>query len=162
MKILIKSSFFSLLIVFLLTTILQAQPGMGWRHAQMKEKLNLTETQETQLEKLRNDHQKSMIDLRAKLQKAKVEAREVMSKDDFKRSDYLAAQEKISKIQNEIHSTAANHRMDVVDILNKDQRKIFLDSNRKFDGKKRNFMNRSRTDGESRNFGCSPRQRCLW
>ncbi len=162
MKILIKSSFFSLLIVFLLTTILQAQPGMGWRHAQMKEKLNLTEIQETQLEKLRNDHQKSMIDLRAKLQKAKVEAREVMSKDDFKRSDYLAAQEKISKIQNEIHSTAANHRMDIVDILNKDQRKIFLDSNRKFDGKKRNFMNRSRTDGESRNFGCSPRQRCLW
>lgn len=162
MKISNKSSFLGMLIVFLITTILHAQPGMGWRHAQMMEKLNLTETQETQLEKLKTDHQKNMIDLRAKLQKAKIESKEVITKDDFKRSDYLAAQEKINKIQNEIHSTAANHRMDIIDILNKDQRKIFLDSNPKFEGKKRNFMKKRGKGDDCRNFGCAPRQRCLW
>lgn len=115
---------------------------MGWRYQNMKEKLNLTETQENQIEKLRTEHQKNMVDLRAKLDKAQIEVREVLAKDDFKRSEYLAAQEKLNRIQNEIRTAAANHRMDMLDVLNKDQRKTFLEFRGKFDGPNRNYFGR--------------------
>ncbi len=142
MKTINTSAFLSLIIIFFFTAFVHAQPNNGRGHQMMKEKLNLTETQEKQIETLRTEHQKNMIDLRSKLEKARIEAKEVIKKDDFTRSEYLATHDRLSKIQNEIHTAAANHRMDVLEVLNKDQRKTFLEFGNRFDGKGKPFIDK--------------------
>lgn len=109
----------------------------------MKNKLNLSEEQETQLEKLRLNHQKDMIDLKSKLEKARLELREVTSKENFSRSDFLSAHKNLAKIREEIQLANANHRMDVFELLNKDQRKIVND-----------FMNSDVRPKWRRGLGC--------
>lgn len=104
-----------------------AQRSDGWNFKRLQSKLNLSDTQKEQIEKLRTDHQKTMIDLRAELEKAQIELRELTSKPDFTRNDFLAAQNKIADFRKEIQLSHANHRMDVLDLMTKDQRKIISD-----------------------------------
>lgn len=115
-----------------------AQPVKDRHHQRIKDKLNLTEAQENQIETLRTEHQKKMVDLRANLKKSKIEAKEVLKKDEINRNDYLAVQKKINSIENEIEMARANHMMDVLQILDKNQRKTFLEAERM--GKKRMRM----------------------
>jgi Spy/CpxP family protein refolding chaperone len=127
---------FAALISVFLTPIVFSQPCDGWNLKRLESKLNLSDTQKEQIEKLRLDHQKAMVELKAKLEKAEIELREVTSKADFSRSDYLATHNKIAKIREEIQLAAANHRMDVLDLMNKDQRKLLLDELKFEKGKK--------------------------
>lgn len=127
METLIKKLVLSIFLMLLFTLPSNAQPGRGWGYWYLKDKLELSDEQEARIEKLRAEHQKEMIDLRAKLEKARLEMREVTAKENFSRSEYLAAHNKLAKIREEIQTANANHRMDVLDLLNKDQRKMFSD-----------------------------------
>jgi Spy/CpxP family protein refolding chaperone len=109
----------------------------------LESKLNLTDTQKDQIEKLRLDHQKAMVDLKANLEKARIELREIIRKDDFTRNEYLAAHTKMAKLREEIQLAGANHRMDVLDLMNKDQRKIMAE-NRLLNAGKKNFGKKGR------------------
>ena len=130
MKLMRPNHLLILAVSLLFISLTAAQPVKGQRPERLKEKLNLTEAQENQIEALRSDHQKNMVDLRANLQKAQIEAKEILSKDEINRNDYLAAQKRLNTIQNEIEIARANHMMDVLQILDKDQRKTFLESER--------------------------------
>ena len=130
MKLMKPNHLLILAVSLLFISLTAAQPLKGQRQERLKEKLNLTETQENQIETLRSDHQKNMVDLRASLQKAQIEAKEILNKDEINRNDYLAVQKKINTMQNEIEIARANHLMDVLQLLDKDQRKTFLESER--------------------------------
>lgn len=143
MKSIIKKMMFTVLIMAFLTPLAFSQPGEGWNLKRLEGKLNLTDSQKDQIEKLQLDHQKAMVDLKAKLDKAMIELREVMSKDDFTRSEYLAAHNKMAKLREEIQLAVANHRMDVRDLMDKDQRKI-LKEERKFEKKEKYFNRKGR------------------
>jgi len=134
---------FAILITASLSPLIFSQSGDGWNLKRLESKLNLTDAQKNQIEKLRLDHQKAMVDLKANLEKARIESREVMSKDDFTRSEYLAAHNKMVKLREDIHLAAANHRMDVFELMNKDQRKILAEG-RKFEKRQRNFNRKGR------------------
>lgn len=143
MKNIVKKVMLAVLIAAFISPLAFSQRGEGWNLKRLESKINLTDAQKDQIEKLRLDHQKAMIDLKAKLEKARIESREVMSKDDFSRSEYLAAHNKMAKFREDIQLAAANHRMDVLDLMNKDQRKILAEE-RKFEKRQKNFNRKGR------------------
>ena len=143
MKNIVKKAMLAVVLIAFLSPLAFSQPGEGWNLKRLESKLNLTDTQKDQIEKLRLDHQKAMVDLKAKLEKARIESREVMSKDDFSRSEYLAAHNKMVKLREDIQLAAANHRMDVLELMNKDQRKILAEE-RKVEKRQKNFNRKGR------------------
>ena len=154
MKNIVKKVTLVVLIAAFISPLAFSQPGEGWNMKRLESKLNLTDAQKDQIEKLRLDHQKAMVDLKAKLEKAMIESREVISKDDFSRSEYLAAHNKMAKLREDIQLASANHRMDVLDLMSKDQRKILAEE--------RKFEKRQNKSGKKGRGGCDfdgPRDR---
>lgn len=148
MKNIIKKAMTTLLIAVCFSPAAFSQQREGLNMKRLESKLNLTDTQKDQIEKLRLDHQKAMIDLKANLEKARLELREITSKDDFTRNEYLAAHSKMAKLREQIQLAGANHRMDVLDLMNKDQRKIIAE-NRLLNGGKKNFGEKGRGNHRS-------------
>ena len=161
MKSTIKKAVFVVLISAFVCPLAISQPANGWNMKRLESKLNLTDTQKDQIEKLRLDHQKAMVDLKAKLEKARIESREVMSKDDFSRSEYLAAHNKMVKLREDIQLAAANHRMDVLELMNKDQRKILAEE-RKVEKRQKNFNRKGRGGCDSDYPRDRERRRIHW
>jgi len=120
-----KKSILAFLILMLFSSLIFAQRGECREIESLGTKLKLSDTQKDQIEKLRIEHQKGMVDLKAKLEKARIELREVTGKPDFSRNEYLASHTKMAKFREEIQLAVANHHMDVLELLNPEQRKIF-------------------------------------
>ncbi len=145
MKNIIKKAMTAILIAVFLSPVAFSQQGEGLNLKRLQNKLNLTDTQKDQIEKLQLDHQKAIVDLKANLEKARLELKEITSKEDFTRNEYLAAHSKMAKLREEIQLAGANHRMDVLDLMNKDQRKIIAE-NRLFNKSKKYFGKKGRGD----------------
>ena len=128
-----KKSMLAFLILMLFSSVVFAQRGEGREIDRLGTKLKLSDTQKDQIEKLRIEHQKGMVDLKAKLEKARIELREVIGKPDFSRNEYLTSHTKMAKFREEIQLAVTNHHMDVLELLNPEQRKIF--SEERLDGK---------------------------
>lgn len=139
----------SLLFVFALFNNADAQKRRDMRDNfhRMHENLNLTEQQKSKLEELRYKHQDQMIDLRAELNKARLENQKLRRSDKLNRTDFLNQTKKMSSIKNKMAESRANHFMDVYETLNDEQRKIWNDlrwDRPKFhDGDKRGNFRRS-------------------
>jgi len=103
--------------------------GMQWgNHFKfMKEKLNLTDTQSEAVEELHFSHKREMIDLKAELENKKLDKKELMSKGNYTRDEYLIKVKAISDAKEKMDLAKANHRMDVYDLLTDDQKVIFND-----------------------------------
>lgn len=95
------------------------------------DKLNLTDAQKDQFQKMRFDFQKQMIDLKANLQKSELELKEIQSSDNISRSVVLDAVRNISENKAAIAMAMANHKMDMYDVLTPDQRKVWKEMKRK-------------------------------
>ncbi len=108
-----------------------AQQREKFKKGQFKEniieKLKLTEEQQDKISTLRSKHQKEMIDLKAELEKKMVDIRELKENTDLKRAELISAVEGISTIKNKMAIAQANHKMDVLEILNAEQKKIWLE-----------------------------------
>jgi len=96
-------------------------------HENMMEKLNLTDEQNDKLSDLRTAHQKAMIDLKSELQKKMIDMRDLKDNADLKRADLISAVESINTVKNKIAISMANHKMDVFEILNAEQKKVWLE-----------------------------------
>lgn len=109
----------------------------------LTEKLNLTEEQKSKMEDLRNSFQEKMIDFRAEMDKARLENRKLRTSDTIKRIDVVNQSKKMSELRSRMAEARANHFMDVYELLNDNQRKVwnelkserprFKDGNRKGD-----------------------------
>lgn len=99
------------------------------------EELNLTEAQKSKMEEMKTKHQKEMIELKADLDKKKLDHKKLMKSDDLKRADVLKLTDEMNTIKNQISKARATHKMDVYDSLTKEQREIW--SERKMDGKRK-------------------------
>jgi Spy/CpxP family protein refolding chaperone len=114
------------------------------------DKLNLTDEQEDKVESLRIEHQKKMIDLRATLQKARLDSKDIRSNKNISRSEVISSVEKLNKIKNEISLAAANHRMDVYETLTPEQQEIWKDLKKDFSRKDMKFKRHGMKDGSGR------------
>ncbi|HSP86624.1 MAG TPA: Spy/CpxP family protein refolding chaperone [Ignavibacteriaceae bacterium] len=129
MKTLITSLSTILILSFIISGNIFAQPKHKFHKKIFKEnvfeKLNLTEEQENKISDLRTVHQKEMIDLKADLKKKMIDMRDLRNNSDLKRSELISAVESMNAIKNQITLAVANHRMDVFELLNDDQKKIW-------------------------------------
>ena len=87
------------------------------------QKLNLTEVQQEQVDALKFDHQKEMIDLKANLEKKEIEMAELKNKSNYTREEFLNKINEIISARNEIALSLANHQMDVYQLLDDNQKK---------------------------------------
>ena len=101
----------------------------------IKEKLNLSEEQQEKIETLKIQHQKEMVDLKASLEKEKIAMKELKQNTNFSRTDYISAVERLNEIKNQIAVKHANHRMDVYELLDDNQKEEWLKSGDRFEGK---------------------------
>ena len=97
----------------------------GDHYKMMKEKLNLSDTQKEAVEELTFSHKREMIDLKAAIEKNKLDMQELLSKGNYTREDYLSKVKTITDAKEKIAFAKANHRMDVYDLLTEEQRKTF-------------------------------------
>ena len=97
----------------------------GDHYKMMKEKLNLTDTQNEAVEELHFSHKREMIDLKAAIEQVKLDKNELLSKGNYTRDDYLSKVKAISDAKEKMALAKANHRMDVYDLLTEEQRKTF-------------------------------------
>ncbi len=91
----------------------------------MLEKLNLTDEQKDKIQQLGIENQKKMIDLRADMEKKHLAMKELTQSGNYSRSDFLNIVKEISLARDQIANAKANHRMDVYELLNDEQKKIF-------------------------------------
>ena len=97
----------------------------GNHYKMMKEKLNLTDTQNEAVEELHFSHKREMIDLKADIEKKNLDRQELFTKGNYTRDDYLNKVKAISDAKEKMALAKANHRMDVYDLLTEEQRKTF-------------------------------------
>jgi Spy/CpxP family protein refolding chaperone len=90
---------------------------------QIHQKLNLTEEQQDKVDVLRLTHQKEMVDLKANLEKRKIEMAELKNKGNYTREEFLSKTDEIISARNKIALSLANHQMDVYQILDETQKK---------------------------------------
>lgn len=121
----------ALTVIFILILVTDANSQirreMRDRTPYIHELLNLTADQESKLDELRDKHQAEMIDLRAELDKARIENQKVRRTDKLNRTEVLNQTKKMNEIKNKMAEARTNHFIDVQNILTEEQRKIWND-----------------------------------
>ncbi len=113
----------------------------------LKEQLNLSEDQEKKIEALRLTQEESMIKFRSDLELKELEIRKLKSSDKFSRSEMINLTKEINAIKNDIALTRVNHQMDVYELLDESQRKIWLDKQDQFGNMKHRMRDKMRERG---------------
>jgi Spy/CpxP family protein refolding chaperone len=119
-----------LMFLIMLTSVAMAQPrkmgdGRPMRGIPVIEKLNLSDDQRKQVDKLHSDLQKKQIALRAKIQSARVDVRDAFREDKPDRAKIEAKLSEITKAQGEMKNNQVAFWFDVNKILTPDQQKIW-------------------------------------
>lgn len=115
----------------------------------LKSQLNLSEEQEKKIEALRLAQEESMIKLRSDLELKEVEIRKLKSSDKFSRSEIINLTKEINSIKNNMALTRVNHQMDVYELLDENQKKIWLDKQDQFGNMRHRMKDKMR---ERRNW----------
>ena len=118
--------FIAILSAFLVSQSLFAQEMRQSRDRdqfKIHQKLNLTEEQQEKADIMKLAHQKEMVDLKASLDKRKIEMAELKNKGDYTREEFLSRTNEIISARNEIALSLANHQMDVYQLLDDNQKK---------------------------------------
>jgi len=88
----------------------------------MFQKLNLTDEQQDQISTLRLNHQMEMIDLKANLEKRKVEMAKLKNNGNYTREEFINKVVAINSARDQISISKANFQMDVYQILDDTQK----------------------------------------
>ncbi|HMU43878.1 MAG TPA: periplasmic heavy metal sensor [Ignavibacteriaceae bacterium] len=117
------------------------------------ERLNLSEEQKTELKDLHFKHQNEMIEANANLQKSELALQELKSNPDYSREEVLAALKKVNDTRANIELLKENHRMDIYEKLNPEQKKMWNEGQKKFHRFKEMEKNRgNKNHNPDRNF----------
>ena len=146
MKNLLTSLSTIILLSFIISMNGFAQPKQKFHKKDFKEniieKLNLSEEQQDKFSDLRTTHQKDMVDLKADLEKKMIDMKELKKNPNLSRTEMISAVENINTIKNKMAITQANHKMDVLELLNDEQKKIWLEHKPMRDHMKMKFKER--------------------
>lgn len=104
---------------------IQDDPPSGPRGNRIKELLKLTPEQEKKFDDLKYQHQQGVIDIRAKIQKNRLELKKMIDDGKIDEKKVLQLTDDNSKLQGDVKYSATKHWLDVYKILNDDQKTIF-------------------------------------
>ncbi|MCX8057067.1 MAG: Spy/CpxP family protein refolding chaperone [Ignavibacteria bacterium] len=128
------------------------QPLRGY----FRDKLDLTDKQIAEIEKLRDEHLKKMSDLKNELEKLAIDLRSEWRKSNPDRKKIEVLTDKMSELRARIQKQRLNHWFDVYNLLDEKQKEKFRELRSEFfkDGK---FMGpKFRKDFPIRKPGCGP------
>jgi len=111
---------------------------------EIKKQLNLTEDQEKKIETLRFSHQESMIKLKSDFELKELEMRKLKSSENFSRSSIINLTKEIIAIKGDISLAVTNHQMDIYDLLDVNQKKIWLEMQDQFGNMKHRMRDKMR------------------
>lgn len=116
-----------LVATLLMTTVVMAQPGRGFGKARMgwDDQLKLTSQQVEQIQKSRTAFQTKAIDLRADLQKLRLELRGQLRADKPNKTAIDATLDKIAAQQAALEKLRVGHQLEVRALLTDEQKQIF-------------------------------------
>jgi Spy/CpxP family protein refolding chaperone len=119
-----------LALTFLLTATATAQPGRGFMGEGLKrlEKLDLSSEQKSALKDAMREHRKKGIDLRAAVQKKRLDLKELMDAEQPDRKRYEALNKEIADVQLQQKMLLFDMRQSLMNILTPEQRKTWMDS----------------------------------
>jgi len=102
----------------------------------MSQKLNLTEEQQDQISTMRLNHQMGTVDLKANLEKKKLEMAELKNNGNYTREQYIAKVEAINSAKNQLAISKANFQMDVYQLLDDTQKQEWNKFSNFYDGQR--------------------------
>ncbi len=116
-----------LIAALLMTTVVLAQQGRGFGKARMglDDQLKLTPQQVEQIQKSRTAFQTKAIDLRADLQKLRLELRGQLQADKPNKRTIDATLDKIAAKQAALEKLRVEHQLEVRALLTDEQKQIF-------------------------------------
>lgn len=97
-----------------------------------KKQLNLTEEQEKKIQELRLAHQEQMIKFRSDVELKELEIRKLAGSDNVTRSEMIKLTKEMNALKDEMELTRVNHKMDVYDNLDANQKKLWMEQKEKF------------------------------
>lgn len=161
-----KIMMFALFVVFFGGALsVFAQPYRGY----LIDKLNLSDKQISEIEKLRDEHLKKMSDFRNELDKLAVDLRSEWRKSTPDRKKIESLTDKMSDIRAKMQKQRLNHWFDVYNLLDEKQKEKFRDFRSEFFKDKKFWGPKFRKDvfprkpGYGRGFGpCGMGYGPLW
>ena len=97
------------------------------RHQQCQNMIpDLTEEQQNQIEEMRLDHMKEMMDVQNKLNEKRAELRTLQTKDNPDMEAIYSVIEEMGQVRTEMHKKRAKHHQEIRSLLNEEQ-KIYFD-----------------------------------
>ncbi|MBK7629678.1 MAG: Spy/CpxP family protein refolding chaperone [Ignavibacteriales bacterium] len=106
---------------------------------ELKKQLNLTEEQEKKIESLRLSFEEKVIKFKSALELKELEMRKLKSSENLSRNDMINLTKEISAIRNDMALARTNHQMDVYELLDNAQRKVWMEKQENI-GKMKNKM----------------------
>lgn len=100
--------------------------GMGMKMEKVAKELNLTEKQKADIKEIKLENQKKMVDLKASLEKIRIDQHEMFSAGKFDKDKFLKSVEQENKITGEMKYNAAVVKTKVYDLLDENQKKVWL------------------------------------
>jgi Spy/CpxP family protein refolding chaperone len=94
--------------------------------------LNLTDEQEKKIQELRLANQEQMIKFRSDVELKELEIRKLTSSDNVSRSQMIELTKELNTIKDEMNIARVNHKMDVYDNLDANQKKLWMEQKEKF------------------------------
>jgi hypothetical protein len=120
---------FMVLGLFFTTSIISGQQHMremkSPEHLKLFKELNLTDQQKDAIEKLRSDHQKEAIDLKASIQKLRIEIKDQLRAKELNENTILSLTKKISDFQAQLKESAVKMWLNAYKHLDDKQKEIW-------------------------------------
>lgn len=108
----------------------------------LKAQLNLSEDQEKKIDVLRLSYEENLIKLNSDLDLKELDMKKLLSSDNITRTEMINLTKDINAIRNDIALARINHQMDVYDLLDSAQRKIWMEKKEKFGDMKKGMKDK--------------------
>lgn len=118
----------------------------GPRHEAMMEKLNLTDQQEEQIEKLRSEHKLKMIDVRAEIKKLEVQLNDEKRKTDLDENKILSITKQIGDLRTNLQTQRTEMWLSIYNLLDDRQKELWKEHRPERIVKKERIMKHRRMD----------------
>lgn len=129
-----------------------AQEGKGMKNAPMRKmmkELNLSQDQKDQISKFRTDNQKKNIDLKAEIEKTRIQIKEELNQKNPDEGKIIDLSKKVSSIQADMKAGAISTWFKTYKILDDKQKEVFKKATPMFLEKGREMM-KGRMKGRGR------------
>ncbi|MFZ6034210.1 MAG: Spy/CpxP family protein refolding chaperone [Melioribacter sp.] len=115
----------ALVLMLAVPALTWSQPFDGKGRMLLCDKLNLSEDQQNRIDELRYELKEKLIDLKAELQKNRLEMRKLKSQNKIDEKQYMQLVENCNNIRSAIRTETAKHWLAVYNLLDDSQKELW-------------------------------------